>query len=88
MGHQTPQPEPTLSDAPGDKLKAALLRVWDDPARDFPDDYVEACARWFAGLSERDKGIAARAVWAYAGGDEPEAARIAAALPRAPSVPL
>jgi hypothetical protein len=77
-----------LSDRAGDKLQAALVRIWDEPERDFPGPYVEACARWFAGLSERDRGVAAHAVWAYRGGDEGRAAAIAAALPAAPRLPV
>jgi hypothetical protein len=77
-----------LSDRASDKLQAALIRVWDEPERDFPRAYVEACARWFAGLSEAERGLAAYAVWAYRGGDEARAAAIVAALPPAPRIPL
>jgi hypothetical protein len=77
-----------LSDRASDKLQAALIRVWDEPERDFPRAYVEACARWFAGLSESERGLAAYAVWAYRGGDEARAAAIATALPPAPRVPV
>jgi hypothetical protein len=73
-----------LSDLAADKLQAALIRVWDAPERDFPRAYVEACALWFAGLSEPERGLAAYAVWVYRGGDPARAAAIAAALPAAP----
>jgi hypothetical protein len=76
------------SDRASDKLQAALVRIWDEPERDFPRAYIEACARWFAGLSERERGLAAYAVWAYRGGEEARAAEIAAALPPAPRVPV
>jgi hypothetical protein len=75
---------PQLSDRARDKLQAALIRAWDEPERDFPRAYVEACALWFAGLSAQERGLAAHAVWAYRGGDEARAAEIAAALPAAP----
>ncbi len=45
-----------LSDNPRDKLKAALNH--DRPDNDLGADYREACAAWFAGLSERE-----RAAW-------------------------
>jgi hypothetical protein len=42
---------PQLSDNPRDKLQAALNH--DRPDNDLGADYREACAAWFAGLSER-----------------------------------
>ena len=75
-----------LSDRARDKLQAALIHAWDEPERDFPRAYVEACGVWFASLSERERGLAAHAVWAYRGGDEARAVAIAAALPAAPRV--
>lgn len=77
-----------FSDRASDKLQAALIRIWDEPERDFPRAYIAACARWFAGLSEHERGLAAYAVWAYRGGDEARAAEIAATLPAAPRVPV
>jgi hypothetical protein len=51
-----------LSDRPTDKLQAALNHDWDDPDRNFPVDYLRACARWFAGLSEADRKVAGSAI--------------------------
>ena len=59
-----------------------------DPDEDFLKEYMHACARWFEGLSERDRAIAESAVWVYANGDEAIAAKIAAELPTAPHCPL
>jgi hypothetical protein len=77
-----------LSDRPTDKLQAALNHDWDDPDRNFPVDYLRACARWFAGLSEADRKVAGSAIWLYATGNDTGAARIAAELPAAPIFPL
>jgi len=77
-----------LSDRSDNKLQAVLNHDWPDLDDDLGADYRRACAAWFAGLSERDKAIAARAVEAYAAGHEPRAEQIAAELPAAPLFPL
>jgi len=77
-----------LSDRSDNKLQAILNHDWPDPDEDFGADYRQACAEWFAGLSERDKSIAARATEAYASGRETRAEQIAAELPVAPLCPL
>ena len=52
---------PRLSDRSDNKLQAVLHQGWPDPADGLGGDYWQACAAWFAGLSERNKTIAARA---------------------------
>jgi hypothetical protein len=78
----------SLSDRPTDKLQAALNHDWDDPDRNLPVDYLRACARWFAGLSDGDRRVAESAIWVYATGNDTSAAKIAADLPAAPTFPL
>ena len=73
-----------LSDHPADKLQAALNYGWPDPDRDFPPDYLEACARWFDALSPRARHAAVAAIAAYGRGDEIAAAELAGILPPAP----
>jgi hypothetical protein len=75
---------PRLSGDPRDKFQAVLNRDWPDPDDHFGADYRQACAAWFAGLSERDKSIALKAAEAYASGYETRAEEIAAELPAAP----
>jgi hypothetical protein len=77
-----------LSDRTTDKLQAALNHDWDDTYRNFPVDYLRACARWFAGLSDGDRRVAESAIWVYATGNDTSAAKIAAELPAAPAFPL
>jgi hypothetical protein len=77
----------SLSDGPHDKLQAVLNHDWSDPDANFPVEYLQACAKWFAGLSDLDRAIAKSALWVYAGGDETSAAEIAADLPAAPTCP-
>jgi len=74
------------SDRADNKLQAVLNHDRPDP--DLGADYRQACAAWFAGLSERDKAIAVRAAEAYADGHETRAEQIAAELPPAPLFPL
>jgi hypothetical protein len=78
----------SLSDRPTDKRQAALNYDWDDPDRNLPVDYLRACARWFAGLSDGDRRVAESAIWVYATGNDTSAAKIAADLPAAPAFPL
>jgi len=75
-----------LSDNPRDKLQAALNH--DRPDNDLGADYREACAAWFAGLSERERGSVARAEVAFDAGNESAAQEIASGLPPAPKFPL
>jgi hypothetical protein len=77
-----------LSDRPTDKLQAALNHDWDDPDRNFPVEYLRACARWFADLSDGDRRVAESAVWVYTTGNDISAAKIAAELPATPLFPL
>ena len=77
-----------LSDSPTDKLQAALNHDWNDRDREFPVEYLRACARWFAGLSGHGCRIAGSAIWVFASGDETSAVKIAADLPAAPIFPL
>ena len=76
-----------FSNSPTDKLQAVLNHDWGDRHRDFPAEYLRACARWFAGLSIGDRRIAGSEMWVYASGDETSAAKIAADLPAAPIFP-
>jgi hypothetical protein len=75
-----------LSDNPRDKLQAALNH--DRPDNDLGADYREACAAWFAGLSERERGSVARAEEAFDLGNKSTAEEIASGLPPAPVFPL
>lgn len=50
-----------FSNHAADKLQAAINHNWDDPDRAFAPAYIEACAVWFSGLSEREKQIVALA---------------------------
>ena len=77
-----------LSESPTDKLQAALNHDWGDPDGNFPVEYLRACARWFAGLSDGDRRVAKSAIWVYATGNDTGAAKIAADLPAAPTFPL
>jgi hypothetical protein len=76
-----------LSHSPTDKLQACLNHDWDGPDRDFPVEYLQACAQWFADLSDGDRRVAGSAVWVYASGDHRSATMIAADLPAAPRCP-
>jgi hypothetical protein len=75
-------------DGAAHKLQAALVQGWHDLDRGVPESYVEACQRWFAGLSEEDRYVADAAVAAFERYDEAEAEKIAAGLPVAPRCPL
>jgi len=50
--------------------------------------YEDACATWFAGLTEAERRIADRALQVYEKGNEAVAQEIAAKLPAAPKCPL
>jgi hypothetical protein len=71
-----------------DKLQAALHRDPRLPNSDLGQDYRDACAAWFAGLSEQDKSVAKAAADTYRNGYQMRAKQIAAALPPAPRYPL
>ena len=77
-----------FSNHAADKLQAAINHNWDDPDRAFAPAYIEACAVWFSGLSERENQIVALAVSAFDDGDKASAEKIADALPPAPKFPL
>ena len=77
-----------FSDRAADKLQAAVNHEWDDPDHAFAPAYIEACARWFAGISTRQRNIAALAVGVFDDGSTTAAEKIASALPAAPKVPL
>ena len=77
-----------ISHCAQDKLRALLNRNWDDPKKAFALAYIDACATWFAGLTEGERRIADLALRAYLEGDEAGAQKIAAALPAAPKGPL
>ena len=76
-----------LSDNPGDKLEAALNYDWPDPI-DVGVNFQHAAAAWFAGLSDRDVIVAAKAAYTYRRSDRTEAERLASQLPPAPVFPL
>jgi hypothetical protein len=69
-------------------LQAAINHHWDDSDRAFAPSYIEACAMWFAGLSMRQRNIAALAVGVFDDGSTAAAEKIAEALPPAPKFPL
>ena len=71
-----------------DKLQAALHCDLRRPNSDLGREYLDACAAWFAGLSDRDKSIAKTAADTYRNGYQLRAKQIAAALPAAPRYPL
>jgi len=71
-----------------DKLQAALHSDRRLPDSDLGQDYWDACAAWFAGLSEQDKSVAKAAADVYRNGYQMRAKQIAAALPAAPRYPL
>jgi hypothetical protein len=77
----------TQSLAARDKLQAILNHDWHDANRNFAQVYVEACATWFAGLSDRERKVADLALRAYQGGHPGSAEKIAANLPPAPKFP-
>ena len=72
------------SDDVADKLRAILNHASDDRGGGLEHNYLQAAAAWFAGLSDRDKGMADKADAAFAFGDEGRAEEIAATLPPAP----
>jgi hypothetical protein len=76
-----------LSDDVADKLQAILNHESDDRGGGFGENYLQAAAAWFAGLSDRDKAMADKADAAFAFGDELRAEEIAAPLPPAPRFP-
>jgi len=73
-----------LSDDVADKLQAILNHESDDRGGGFGENYLQAAAAWFAGLSDRDKAMADKADAALAFGDELRAEEVAAPLPPAP----
>ena len=77
-----------LSNGAADKLETCLNHDWPDHDKDYPCGYIEACASWFAGLSNSDRMLATVAVAAINRGDEAEALKVASALPAAPKFPL
>ena len=76
-----------VSEAAADKLQAALRH--DRPhLREVLKDYHQACAQWFAALSDADKSIAKTAADTYRNGFQSRAKQIAGCLPSAPKFPL
>ena len=71
-----------------DKPQAALHYDRRFPNSDLGPEYWDACAAWFAGLSDQDKSIARAAADAYRNGYQMRAKQIAAALPPSPRLPL
>jgi hypothetical protein len=76
-----------LSDDPAQKLHAAMVLDGKQPHLALPARYMDACRRWYAGLSEGDKAVAASALTALASGDNARALATAAGLPAAPRFP-
>lgn len=68
-----------------DKLEALLNR---HPDGYFAPAYVDACATWFAGLTEPERRVAALALRAHLDGDEAGAHKIVRVLPAAPKCPV
>jgi hypothetical protein len=77
-----------LSDDPRDKLQAVLTH--DLPAGDdyLGADYRQACAKWFADLTERERGSVGRAEEAFDLGNQSAAEEIVSGLPPAPRFTL
>ena len=80
--------DPDFSNGAVHKLQAMLNYGLEDPDRHFPESYIEACRRWFAALSNRQRQVGEFAVAAFAKGNKLQAEAIAAALPPAPKCPL
>ena len=77
-----------LSDDPRDKLQAALNHAAPDPDDELGAEYRDACAQWFAGLTQGERWRLAMVVAAYERGSEADAEQLAVALPPAPVCPL
>jgi hypothetical protein len=76
------------SNSPADKMRAAVNRDSPDADMAYPPEYVAACREWYAVISASDKVLAEVVRATFKKRDEPEAARIAAALPAAPLCPI
>jgi hypothetical protein len=72
-----------ISSRAPDKLRA-LLVCNHDGAGTPSLVYADACATWFAGLTEKERRIADQAMRAHDEGDKARAELLAAKLPRAP----
>ena len=77
-----------LSDAAADKLQAALNHAAANPADDLGAEYRDACAAWFARLSEGERWRLATVLAAHERGAEADAEQLASQLPPAPRFPL
>ena len=77
-----------LSDDSTDKLQAALNYAVPDPDDYLGVEYRDACAEWFARLTQGERWRLAMVLAAYERGAEADAEQLAAALPPAPRCPL
>jgi hypothetical protein len=77
-----------MVDHAADKLQAAVNHNWDDPDRAFAPSYIEACAVWFAGLSARQRNIAALAVGVFDDGSTAAAEKIGGGATSRSEVPF
>ena len=73
-----------LSDDPRDKLQAALHHAAPDPDDDLDIEYRDACAGWFAQLTETERWVVLTVTVIYEQGDEDKAEGLASQLPPAP----
>ena len=77
-----------LSEDSTDKLQAALNYATADPDDYLGLEYRDACAGWFARLTQGERWRLAMVLAAYERGTESVAEQFAAALPPAPKFPL
>jgi len=77
-----------LSNDPAHKLQAVITSYSRDGDENLPATYIDACRRWYAGLSGSERVVAILAAATFKKGDEAEAERAVAALPAAPVCPL
>ena len=77
-----------LSGEPRDKLRAVLNYAAPDPDDDLGIEYRDACAAWFARLTQGERWRLAIVLAAYERGAEADAEELATALPPAPRCPV
>ena len=76
-----------LSSAPKDKLHTIATFVRKNDQVQYPKEYVDACAQWYASLSESERLAAVSALGALNRGDRDLAFALALSLPPAPVFP-